>query len=125
MLEGVAGEIEGVIGLESALRLFDVVGGLDIDIPKAPHGSKLAQIIGEDDCLRMIAYFGHGRLSVPMGPDKGLKGRRRKGYRMLRDGATHTDVARACDVHLRSVANWARELRSTDSSPDQLPLDLP
>lgn len=118
-LTGVAAEIEAVIGLEQTKRLLQVYGGTEIEVPKQATGSKLAALIGEVDAGKLIRAIGHGKLLLPIGPFRRDSGRKEHALAMLKAGASLSQVARACDLHMRTVTNYRAELR------DDAQLELP
>lgn len=125
---GVAAEIAETIGEAAALSLMAERGGTEVKIPVRVKGSQLARIVGTEACQLMIAKFGPGRLLIPLGPARGQKGRRTAAMQMLREGKSVRDVARACDLHERSVWNFRATLRDRgqigrDDSQGQLPFD--
>lgn len=123
VLSGVAGEIEEIIGLDLALKLLKAKGGQTIQIPVRAQGTELARIIGCEACERLAKDYGAGRLPLPMAAQKGSerdrRERREKAERMLRDGASIAEVARACELHERTVQNYRARL---DDRQGELPL---
>lgn len=120
-LSGLAGEIADAIGEDQTLILLKWYGGTQINIPKRAEGSKLADVLGDVDAARLIHALGHGRLNLPLGPSRGLAGRRTRALQLLADGMSVAQVARICDLHMRTVANYRGQMAQEDGRQMQLP----
>ncbi|MCU9850367.1 helix-turn-helix domain-containing protein [Defluviimonas sp. WL0024] len=121
-LPGIAGEIEAVIGLERTMLLLRRRGGTEINIPVRARGSMLAEIIGVDGAEAMIRAFGSAKIMLPCGHLRGTKARRAEAKKMLRAGASISQVALACDMHSRTVSNYRAQL---EAEAGRRQLDLP
>ena len=122
-LTGHAAEIAEAIGPDAAVRLMALAGGGEVSIPVWPEGSALARLVGEDVLALMLRAFGPGKMIVPAGPFRGVRGRRARGLCLLMDGASVAAVARACDVHAETVKGWRRTLRRRGLLPPTPTLD--
>lgn len=122
-LFGIAGEIEEAIGLEMAVVLLRAKGGTEISIPVQADGSALAALIGVEATQKLIDAMGAGRLTLPMaglrGAEAERRARREKALHMLKDGASLTAVAHACELNVRTVSNYRAEL---DDRQGELPI---
>jgi hypothetical protein len=123
---GIAGEIEGLIGVELTTALLRRRGGCQLSVPRRAKGSLLAEIIGLDAAQQMIDHFGQGRLTLPCSDMRGAKRRRAEAKAMLRQGASLQQVALACDLHTRTVSNYRAEIEAEAGSRQlALPFDSP
>lgn len=121
-LTGIAAQIEDVIGHELTMHLLRMRGGTEITIPVRAAGSMLAGIIGEAEAAALSNTIGAGKIVLPMAQARGVGGRRARAMRMLQKGASVAQVALACDLHVRTVANY-RAAMDDDAGSDQM--DLP
>lgn len=123
-LPGIAGEIEAVIGLERTAMLLKRRGGTEVNIPVRARGSKLAEIIGVDATDAMIKAFGSAKITLPCGHMRGAGARRAEAMKMLRQGASLSQVALACDLHSRTVSNYRAQIDAeSTASQMKLPFD--
>lgn len=127
-LPGVAGEIEELIGTEATLKLLAARGGTEVTIPARAEGSVLADVLGIDDAEILMDAFGRAPVMLPCGHLRGREGRRERARAMLRRGAPATEVALACEVHIRTVYDYRRDLREAGEAlpapGDQLRLPI-
>ena len=127
-LPGVAGEIAELIGEELTLKLLAARGGTEVAIPARPEGSVLAEIVGADAAEILLGAFGRVTLTLPCAHLRGARGRRARAKAMLRRGASLSDVALACEVHIRTVSIYRRDLleagEALPRSGDQLRLPI-
>lgn len=107
---GRAREIAECIGEHEARVLLDARGGSFVELPKQVEGSVLARIVGEVAAGSLVRKFGTGRLVLPLGPGKGSASRRQRAKEMLRDGASLSQVALACELTERTVSNYRAQL---------------
>lgn len=110
MSEGLAARIEALIGEELTRLLLKRRGGCQIVVPVKPHGSLMAEIIGEEATEELIRGLGAGRITLPCGEERGAKARRAEAKAMLSAGASIHQVALACDLHTRTVSKYRAEL---------------
>ncbi|MDJ0826973.1 MAG: helix-turn-helix domain-containing protein [Rhodobacter sp.] len=113
---GIAGEIEAVIGPVATAKLLAARGGTTIWVPSRAKGSMLAALIGEATARQMIAAFGQGTLTLPLSETRGRAARRQRALALLRNGASLTEVALNCDVHIRTVSRWKLGLKADTGS---------
>ncbi len=106
---GIADQIAAVIGPELAEHLLAARGGTQISIPAKTRGAALAKVIGEEATARMIAAFGPGKLTLPMGAASGRAVAKQRAMAMLAAGASLSDIAQACRIHVRTVSRYKAE----------------
>ena len=115
-LPGIAGEIEGVIGLDLAVVLLRARGGTEITLPQPVPGSHLEQLVGGEAAEAMVEYFGAGRLRLPLASMRGVARynaeRRARAIDLLRAGESAMSVALACDLNLRTVHRYRAEMEA-------------
>ncbi|MEM1077437.1 MAG: helix-turn-helix domain-containing protein [Pseudomonadota bacterium] len=121
MLSGRAAELVEAIGEDRALALLQSRGGTEINIPVHGEGSQLERILGTEACARMIAYFGPGKLRLPMGPERGQTARRARGMQLFAQGRSTRDVAQLCDVAERTAERWKSERHNGQVTKQRLP----
>lgn len=109
---GIAGEIEALIGVELTTALLRRWGGCQVNLPTRAHGSKLAEVIGEQAAQQIIDGIGHGKVTLPCGSLRGVRRRKDEAKSMLRGGASLQQVALACDLHTRTVSNYRAEIEA-------------
>lgn len=114
-LPGVLGEIAEVAGDAAALKLARALGGTEIKL-SARKGGKLARIVGLDQAKAIVEAMGPEKITVPMAGMRGARGRREHAARLMRDGASSTQAALACDIHERT----ARRIRQRPQAPAPL-----
>lgn len=114
MSDGLAARIEALIGGELTRLLLRRRGGCQIVVPVRAAGSLMAEIIGEEATEEMIRGLGAGRVTLPCGDQRGTKGRRAEAKVLLRGGASIHQVARACDLHTRTVSKYRAEIAAED-----------
>lgn len=118
-LPGILGRIAEVAGEKSALRLAQAAGGTEMKFSASPKAA-LARIVGADAAALIFAEFGGEKYIIPMAHLRGQKGRRAQAAEMLARGASHNDVARACDVHERTARRVTEALKKAKT--EGLPL---
>lgn len=118
VLTGVLAEIAGVIGEAQAVKVAEQLGGLEVKLSSSPReDSLLAGVVGVDDAAALGEAFGPVKLVIPCGGFRGQGGRVVTIRRLLRQGWSHSRVAAAADVHLRTVERHAAALRGDDGQP--------
>jgi len=108
---GIASEVEAVIGVEQTRTLLAARGGTQISIPVRAANSSLAALIGEAAARQMIDAFGAGALRLPMGVARGRAAKRQQAIDMLNGGASLSQVALACEIHVRTVSRYRAEAK--------------
>lgn len=103
---GVAAQIAEIIGDELTAQLLRRRGGMELTIPVRPKGSMLAEIIGEAAALDLSVELGPGKIVLPCAHLRGAGARRAEAKRMLAEGASIAETAKACGLHTRTVAGY-------------------
>lgn len=119
--DGILERIALAVGPEAADRLLTARGGTEINIPNRIEGSWLASVMGDGDARRLLLEFGAGKLMLPMGGARGIRGRKNAAKALLEGGASASEVALTLDLHVRTVHKYRAELR--DDSQLDLPFD--
>jgi hypothetical protein len=122
LFQGLAGQIEAVIGREATVTLLRERGGCTIAVPVAAGGTMLERLIGLEAAERFIAAFGAGRMTLPCSDARGRRRRRAEAKRLLAEGLSLQEVALRCDLHTRTVSNYRAEMQAAN---DQAQLKLP
>lgn len=104
--KGVAAQIAEIIGDKLTHDLLARRGGMEITIPVRAKGSMLAEIIGEAAARDLSIELGAGRIVLPCSHLRGAGARRAEAKRMLAQGASIAEAARACGLHTRTVAGY-------------------
>lgn len=118
-LPGILGLIADVAGESAATRLALAAGGTEMKFSKSPKAA-LARIVGADAAKLIFDEFGAQKYVIPMAHLRGEKGRRAAAAKMLVEGKSANEVARAVDVHERT----ARRVRNRVSAARQVGLPL-
>lgn len=114
-LPGILAEIERVAGESAARRLALAAGGTEMKFSARPNAA-LAKIVGAEAAKKIVEALGREQYVIPMAHLRGQKGRRRQAVEMLRNGATQTQVAKACDVHVRTVERVRAKMRGAGAA---------
>lgn len=120
-LTGLAAELDEVIGTDALIDLLTKRGGTTLFIPMSATDSVLAELIGESAAEQLIDFYGTGPLLLPCAHLRGAGGRRARAARMLRNGASLSETAMACDISSRSATNYRRALRDAGLLPPNAP----
>lgn len=120
---GIAGQIEEAIGRDLTEKLLKKRGGTEVSVPKFAKGSMLSDIIGVHATEKLIREIGPGRINLPCGHMRGARARKAEAKRMLRQGASVSQVALACDMHSRTVQNYRAEI-ADEAGSRQMTLPL-
>jgi len=106
-INGVFKELAEVAGVDAAIRLSALKGGVRVYIPESgalPEDHWLIEAIGQEPGRKIADRFGGGHFTVPMGPLAGNRNKMREIIRQaLEAGMTVDQVAIACGVHRRTV----------------------
>ena len=114
-------DLRTTIGLQAALQLCDEHGGTTVTVPARPKATHpISRAIGLEAARLLNKHFGNARLSLPMGPTRGQRGRRTQVAKLLSSGYSVPEAARLADVHERTVYNVRR--RSKDAAAPLLDL---
>lgn len=116
-LPGLLGVIEGIAGVSAATRLALKAGGTEMKFSAHPK-SALARIVGADAARAIVAELGAMKYTIPMAHLRGQNGRRAEIARRLAADQSSAEVARACDVHERTVRRVRKRLKGHNSQPD-------
>ncbi len=107
-------DLSAAIGVQAALALCDEHGGTTVTVPARPKATHpISRAIGVDAAKKLNAVFGNARLSLPMGPTRGQRGRQVKVAQLLDKGFSKPEVARLADVHERTVYNIQRAAKES------------
>lgn len=120
------------LGIETALRLVETLGGCDIVVPKGQTGvtwDRLVRAIGEDEARRMTEIFGGEKLYIPLNR-AGWTAAKREWVRMQRAaGRSIDEIADEAVFGQRHTRRWVRRmLAATDEMARQMDkrqLELP
>jgi hypothetical protein len=115
-LPGLLGEIERIAGKSAATRLALHAGGTEMKFSANPK-SALAKIVGADAAKAIAAELGGEKYTIPMAHIRGQKGRRAQAAKMLADGASANDAAKACDIHERTARRVREKLKHKRDLP--------
>lgn len=116
-LTGLAAELAQVIGTDALIDLLTKRGGTTLIIPMNAAGSALAALVGDAAADQLVEFYGTGPLLLPCAHLRGAGGRRARAARMLRNGASLSETAMACDISSRSAMNYRRALRDAGLLP--------
>ena len=116
-------ELSEVIGVGAAAALCDEHGGTTITVPGRQRASHpIVRTVGAEAAKKLHAYYGPGRLSLPLGPTRGEAGRRAHAARLIEMGYSVAEAARLADVHERTVWRTKARVRDIDAPLlDQIP----
>jgi len=99
------------VGLTDALLLARSYGGVEVYLAERPRGNNpVVRAIGEAGAARLVARLGAGWFLVPMLP-QAWSVKRQLIRRLLAAGETQETVARAVQVHQRTIRRHAAALR--------------
>jgi hypothetical protein len=120
----VLAEIAEVAGLEAALAIAGECGGTQVYIPRrAADDHWLVEACGRtaaDAICRHYAGTGGMRLRVPLGPTGSIAQIRARADRMIREGRSTTEVARAVGYTTRGVEKRKARARARGDGQDDL-----
>lgn len=101
---GVLEDISNIIGTEATLKLAMNFGGTLVYLPKKPKkNSKLSQIVGYENLVKLSKEFGWGDVLIPMGHFRGIGYRRIQVAKMVEQGKSNNDIALVAGIHERTV----------------------
>ena len=112
-------QIAEAAGVPAALALAKARGGRTVTIPQRAAGSVLARIVGVEAAEKIIDAFGYGTLEIPFGPFGGERARRIAVMEAIEGGASVSQAAGQCGVHMRTVKRVKRKMREA-AQPDLL-----
>jgi len=118
-LTGLLHDIATATSVKVALELASRCGGLQMSLSDAP-GSALVRAVGPEAASAIVKHVGRGVVTIPMANIRGQRARRARSAEMLARGATPTEVALACDVHVRTV--W--RVKAAGAKDEERPLPL-
>lgn len=99
-------DLQATIGLQAALKLCDEYGGTTVIVPARPKATHpIARAIGAEAAKILYRSYGNTRLSLPLGPTRGQRGRRTRVAQLIDQGYSVPEAARLADVHERTVYN--------------------
>lgn len=95
-------EVEKAAGIDAALKLAQVFGGVEISL-SAAKSSALARAVGPAAAQAIVQAIGRGKVLVPMATARGARARRASAAQLMANGASDQTAALACDVHIRTA----------------------
>ncbi|WP_198174380.1 helix-turn-helix domain-containing protein [Mesorhizobium xinjiangense] len=116
----ILGEIEEVAGLNAALKLARLHGGTSVSIPhKCPDDHWLVDAVGREAADAICDHFAVGntgaRIIMPMGVEFSRHAKRMEIIKLIQQGHSADQIAKAAGVHVRTVyrhrANFKRRLK--------------
>ncbi|MDZ4370211.1 MAG: helix-turn-helix domain-containing protein [Phenylobacterium sp.] len=118
-LPGILALIAEIAGEQAATRLALAAGGTEMKFSARPNAA-LARIVGAAAAAKIVEGLGSEKYIIPMAHLRGQKGRRAQAAAMLREGKSHNEVAKACDMHERTARRVTEKLKREAGEP--LPL---
>lgn len=117
-LPGILREIADAAGLEAAMKVAGAKGGVRAYFPAEPEADHwLALLVGLDQARQIGRALAPGRagaeLEVPMGPSAGQAKRWRMMMEMSDEGQSKPAIARALNVHHKTVQRVLNNKRRT------------
>jgi hypothetical protein len=105
-------EIAEVAGLDAALTLAAAKGGIEIYVPvRTSDDHWLVAAIGREATDKLCRRYPGSRLTLPLGPGGSLAAIRRTVGRMIDEGRSETEIARAVGYTTRGVRKRKAALR--------------
>ena len=118
--------IADVAGLEAALKIGDAYGGRRIHSPRPARLTKdhwLRALIGDEAAEALCKWADGSQIELPLPPEAGVSGRRRRAEKALADGLSADEAARISGRHVRSVYRYRQRRRESDDTPDLFNFD--
>ncbi len=112
---GVLSEVAETAGATAALLLARCYGGLELYVPRrVAAGHPLVEAVGREVANILVELYGGSHIEVPMGPEADAGRKRRQIVRLIEQGKTNPQIARAVHCHIRTVrrVRSASRLRS-------------
>jgi len=114
-------EVARVAGAAAALALARDRGGTVVYIPVAPGPDHwLVKSVGPEAAAAIAAHFGNCRVLIPLAGNRFYARAAAASARMMQDGASTAQTARALGLHVRTVFRHRAKLRETDDSQGNL-----
>lgn len=110
-------EIADVAGLDAALRLGERYGGGWLRLPCSDRLSEdhaLVALIGWSAAEAVCNWRGGDAMILPLPPESGLSGKRRRALRALAEGKGVDEAARIAGMTSRSMHRYRAKARSAD-----------
>lgn len=114
-LTGVLHELAKEAGATAALLLARCYGGLELYVPRRlDPDHRLVDSVGRKAADALVKLYGGSHIEVPMGPEADAGRKRRQILRLIEQGKTSPQIARAVHCHIRTVrrVRSASRLRS-------------
>ncbi len=118
--------IADAAGLEAALKIGDAYGGRRIHIPRPARLTEnhwLRQLIGDEAARALCQWADGSQIELPLAPDRGPAGRRRRAQKALAEGLSADEAARVSGQHVRSVYRHRERQREASDAPDLFNFD--
>lgn len=120
------------LGIDTALRLVETLGGCDIVVPKRQAGAtweRLVRAVGEEEARRMTRFFGGEKLYIPLNYAGWTVAKREWVLRQWRAGRSIEEIAEEAVFGQRHTRRWVRRViaaademtRQTDHRQLELP----
>jgi len=110
--------IARIAGLEAALAIGRARGGQTVRFSAKAGGSQwLRELVGPEAAKAILSIYSAEYVTLPLPPDEGIKGRRRRAEQALDAGATVNEAARISGRHARSIHRYRAKRREIDD-PD-------
>lgn len=97
---------------EVADKIFDLFGGLPIEIREKPKPSHvLSRTIGVENVEAIVREIGWGEILIPVGPKRGWQGQRKRIVEFLEQGTSLRDTAWVLGISQRCVEKVRAQLK--------------
>lgn len=113
-------------GLEAALKIGDAYGGRRIYLPRPGRLAKdhwLRQLVGDAAAEALSKWADGSTIELPLAPECGVSGRRRRAEKALAEGLSADEAARLSGRHVRSVYRYRQRRREMSDEPDLFNFD--
>ena len=108
-------EIAGAAGRDVALALAEARGGEKVYFPATPDEAHwLTRLVGIEAARAICQLYGVRNIEIPRGPVGSAHRLRARIARMLEQGASSNDIARACGVAFRTVTRHRAAARARE-----------
>lgn len=105
-------------GESAALLVAKKFGGRPLYLPRAQDlkpDHRLAELVGIERAKAICAELGRGEVILPRGPFSSVGEVRRRVAEMLGQGKSHSAIALALNLHIRTVEKIAERMRKKTS----------
>jgi hypothetical protein len=119
-------EIADAAGLEAALKIGDAYGGRRVHIPRVARLTEkhwLRELVGDEAAEALCRWADGSAVELPLAPETGVNGRRRRAEKALSQGLSANEAARLSGRHVRSIYRYRQVQRETGDEPDLFNFD--